>query len=1169
MTGARMSDPIRYPYPALLDAIAPGRAAAIEASAGTGKTHLIEHLVVDRVLRGVARLEEIVVVTFTERAAAELRRRIRTLLANVAAGRAPAGAPAAPAWTIDAAAQRALEEAAAAVDLAPISTIHAFCNRILVEQAFAGGRLFAETQVESRTAFHLAFADVVRGPLATDPALAPYLAVWLGEQRIDKLEELLYKARGVRCDWAATFDPERLARAAGAFVALRPETVAATVLRTIKNGRTARAVTDRFDALRAAVLDFCAGEVHPAVVLARIDRLVKDKNKEVFVFIEHPTRLGGRRADPDAARLLDVVAELAEAAVPLATAVAQRLGPPVEERLAARKRAAGHYDFDDMLAVVAEALRGPRGPGLVAALRARYRIAIIDEFQDTDPLQWEIFRAVFDEGTGENPLYVIGDPKQSIYGFRGADAATYAEARDAIGAAVGSPPHRLSTNFRSTPAVIDAENTIFDPASLQPFFEGGLDYHPVVPSPAALPAPDGPPITLLRVASDDERDLPMRAVRVALARAIAAEVARLLAGPAPPPAKEIFVLTRTRVESQTVADALAARGIPHVLYNQEGLYDTKEASQVRDLLRAIEDPHDREKRLAAWLTPFFGLRLEDLPAAAAGGDQALVDRLLEWHAFGETHDLGRLGARVLDASGVVRRELFARDSQRRLTNFQHLFDAVAALGAEAPLGQVVQDLTARVAKLVVPAPEEGNQLRAEGDRDAVQIMTLHKAKGLEADVVFLYGGFWPGPNDLVRAFTVDGRRTRLAGRPRRAGVVELAKRERDAEDQRLYYVGLTRARRRLYLPYSGSDLEEAPGLDESGREELWKLKGGYRHVNRRLRALAADPATRRLFAARDVPVIAAADDEPVGGAAALAAWRPDPADLAPVVPDPELGRLRRKRAGTTQTSYSRIKQAHGGYRPPTEMLDEAAPHPEPDGRDELPGGARAGIFLHDLLEQLPPESVDGAADAEGWGDAPEVRAIFDRLMRKHGRDRWQLEPAIRLAYAALTAPLPVVGGALPRLARSARVARELEFLFPFPEAAGGPERGFVKGYVDVIFEHEGRTYFGDWKTDRLPGWDAETIAAHVDANYALQERLYALALCRMLGIEDEAGYEARFGGTLYLFVRGLPGAIQSRRPSWVEIERWRGELPEALAATVDAEGSTPEASPEAEAEDAP
>jgi exodeoxyribonuclease V beta subunit len=1153
----------RYPYPALLDAIAPDRAAAVEASAGTGKTHLIEHLVVDRVVRGAARLEEILVVTFTDRAAAELRRRIRGLVANVLACRPPPGAPAAPAWTIDAAARRRLDDAAQAVDLAPISTIHAFCNRILVEQAFAGGRLFAQTQVESREAFNLAFAEELRRRLATDAALAPYLEAWLGQSTVDKLEELLYKARQLRCDWATTFDPDRLTRAARAFLDLSPETMAATVTRAIDK-RSAPAMIERLALLRGAVRGLAAdgaAEVSPARVLADIDVLVKEKN--VFGWFEDAKRLGNARANAGFADLLARLADLAEAAAPLATAVAQRLGPSVEARLAARKRAAGQYDFDDMLAIVAETLRGPRGPALVAALRARYRLAIIDEFQDTDPVQWEIFRAVFDVGAGPNPLYLIGDPKQSIYGFRGADVATYLEARDAITS--GAAPHHLSSNFRSSASVIEAENALFDPNAEHKFFGAGIDYRPVEPGrPAApgagAPVGDGPPITLLRVAADDESRLPMRAVRTALARAIAGEVATLLGGPAPPAAKEIFVLTRTRTESKTVADALTARGISHVLYNQEGIYETPEAAQVRDLLRAIEDPHDPEKRLRAWLTPFFGLRLEDLPAAAAGGDQALVDRLLEWHVSAETEDLGRLAARILDDSGVVRRELFRSEGQRRLTAIQQLSEVVSAAG-RAPLGDLVRRLSALVAKLVVPTPEEGNQLRAEGERDAVQIMTLHKAKGLEADVVFLYGGFWSVRGDLVRSYILDRRRTRLAGLPRRPGVVDLVTRERDAEDQRLFYVGLTRARQRLYLPYSGSVLDdEAPRFDGREREEWWKIKGGYRHVNQRLRALAADPGARRLFASRDVPVSATAADDAAAGNGPLAAWRPDPADLAEITPDPELARLRRKRAGTTQTSYSRIKQAHGGYRPPTEVLDEAVPAAVPvaevERRDELPGGARAGIFLHDLLEHLPPASVEEAPGIEAWSARPDVRALFDRLLRKHGRDRRQLDPAVRLAYAALTAPLPVVGGTLPRLARAARVASELEFLFPFPDAAGGPDRGFVKGYVDVIFEHEGRTYFGDWKTDRLPAWDDELIAAHVEANYALQERLYALALCRMLGIEDEAGYEARFGGTLYLFVRGLPGAIRSRRPSYAEIERWRGELPEALDATLTPGGAS-------------
>ena len=370
-------------------------------------------------------------------------------------------------------------------------------------------------------------------------------------------------------------------------------------------------------------------------------------------------------------------------------------------------------------------------------------------------------------------------------------------------------------------------------------------------------------------------------------------------------------------------------------------------------------------------------------------------------------------------------------------------------------------------------------------------------------------------------------------------------------------MALTRARRRLYLPYSGNVPEDDAPLFGTGQEDLWKLTGGYRFVNDRLRALVGE---RRLFETRDVPVSAAADIEPSAALQrTLADWRPDPADLAEPTPDPELSRLRRRSAGAITTSYSRIKQAHGGYRPPTEVLDEAAAAETTESApaetaDALPGGARAGIFLHDLLEQVPLGTVLEASTAAEWAERPEVRTLLEAMLRKHGRDARQLPAAARLAHAALTAPLPVVGGTLAGLAHARRVTRELEFLFPFPEAAGGADRGFVKGFVDVIFEHEGRTYFGDWKTDRLPSWTRETIAAHVDANYRLQEQLYALALCRMLDIGDEATYEARFGGTLYLFVRGLPEAILSRRPTFAEIESWGEQLAETLGASSGAAG---------------
>ena len=362
-----------------------------------------------------------------------------------------------------------------------------------------------------------------------------------------------------------------------------------------------------------------------ALLLADIDAAVAEEDAFQFVL----ERLAPARDKPDVGEVLTALLTLADAAVPLATAMAQRFGPLVEERLRARKRSAGHYDYEDMLALVAEALHGPQGGDLAAALRARYRLAIIDEFQDTDPVQWEIFRTIFLDGPGARPLYVVGDPKQSIYGFRGADVNTYTDACRAIGPA--SAQVALDRNFRSTGAVIDAFNALLDQGAPLPFFSAGAGYaHPVRPGGkvGAGAGDSGPPLSLLRVNGESEDKLPMRVVRTTLARAIADEIAALLASPDAPPPHEVFVLTRIRKESQTIAAALAARGVPAVVYGQEGLYETDEAREVRDLLRAIADPHDPGKRLRAWLTPFFALPITELPAAAAGVDQPLRDRLV-------------------------------------------------------------------------------------------------------------------------------------------------------------------------------------------------------------------------------------------------------------------------------------------------------------------------------------------------------------------------------------------------------------------------------------------------------------------------------------------------------------------------------------------------------------
>ncbi|HXI57912.1 MAG TPA: UvrD-helicase domain-containing protein, partial [Polyangia bacterium] len=1203
-----------YPKPVELGRLPHDRSAVIEASAGTGKTFLLEHLVLDRVIGAdggtgdEVRIENILVVTFTDKGAAELSRRLRGAidrLLAVAAGAAPPpagdGGPPDHCWRLDATAVARLQRARQSFDRATIATMHGFCQRVLTENPFASLRLFSQRHVDSRQVFGQVFRDVLRRRLAVDDDLRPYLTAWMAcGYTVAGLETLLYDARrfAATSPWAATFDPVRIASAVRDFLGVMADSAAVSALRAqIRNASTAKAITGRMEIAAEICRRFIASGDLPALLTEFEDA------DDLSTFVE--PRLGPGPLPGDAERLRRAFFDLADAVVPIGVAVAQLFGPIVNVALDTHKRQSGVFDFDDMLALVAESLDGPHGDELVRALRARYRCALIDEFQDTDPIQWRIFRRIFLAADSTSPLVIVGDPKQAIYGFRGADVQTYLIARRAV-SGDGGPAVHLERNFRSTAPLIDAYNAILDHQADDPFFDAKGDIHydrPVSAGlaphvPAQPPAPR-PAVTLLSVTPTQPGDMRARDVRRSLAARIAAEIRALLAPPTAVPAGEIFVLTRMLAEGEAVGAALREAGVPFTFFKQDGLYQTPEARHIQDLLSAVDDPGDRSKRLRAWLTPFFALSLSDLPdCATVGADHPLVARLESWKALADEHRFESLFHRILDESGVIRRELFAGAGERRLTNYLHIFDLLLAqtVKGRRALPDLLTQLGGFIDSAHKPDPEDGNVQRRESDRDAVQIMTMHKAKGLEAEVVFLYGGFtaWRGGTRKVRTFGAGGQRVATYGRPRRLVIEERLKAEQTQEDQRLLYVALTRAKSRLYLPYFGNlppgdELLEMTAGPEA--EEWKKLMGGYRHVNRRLRALVSDPVfrdpRRELFAAREVPCPPAVDEEAAQSTRrqrlqALGAWQPPAALLA----DQTAGRahaldeLRRRRGGFVITSYSRLKQAHGGYQAPEDPLDDglvgeagaadlegdatAAATVAPGADQPLPGGALTGIFLHAVLEALPLDSLAGRPPLADWAALPAVSQVFARAASRFDRKPEHLAEAQRLVHAALTTPIALPGGrTLDGVASAGRILREVEFVYPAVGAATGAassptapasaatdagDAGFVKGFIDFVVEVDGRAYLGDWKSDRLPAWTSDAVSAHVAANYGLQARLYAVALVKMLGIASGADYEARFGGMIFVFLRGLPDAVHVWRPSFADVARWRDDLGATIAA---------------------
>jgi exodeoxyribonuclease V beta subunit len=1123
----------RVARPAVLRSIPVDRSVVLEASAGTGKTFTLEHMVVEVLLTTDVTFDGILVVTFTEKATQELRQRLRAKLESLLADgkEDPLARPIdGDAWVIDAAARARIDAALRSFDAATITTIHAFCQRVLRENAFFSGRMFEEEHVDGLDAFTRALPEALRRSVARDPERAPWLeSAFHGGWSMDRIQRLLWKCVESHGELRPEVDPAELRRAIRAFpveVARRREGVDEMRAWGFHPATAKKAARECYK-LADAVEQGAPGGL-PGYALAAKDvemTYLRDK------FAALPASAGRGAATLAMCR---AALDLARATPTFSGGLAQMLLPPVREELSRRKWEAGQYDFDDMLALVDQALRGSRGDELAKAMRGRWRYVFIDEFQDTDELQWAIFRRAFLAESPSSVLCLVGDPKQSIYRFRGADVDTYLRACDEVTRGGGARV-RLDESYRATPSLVLATNAIFADDAKRPIFDGPLRYTPVT---------CGRPDRTL-VDGDGREVSPVHAMRVRLAYDslthvgawIASEV-QAIAHPARPwrldgrplGHRDIFVLTRTSREGRLVGAALRAGGVPHTFYKQDGLFQTDEAEAVVALLAAIDEPAHRARRLAAWLTPFFGLslteidRARDLPAS-----HPMVARLHAWKTIADDRDFDRLFEAIVHDSGFVRREIFFARGERATTNYLHVFELLLeyAHGKPSTLGDLVQMLSRLVRETERPLEMEGNVQRLESEEPAVQIMTIHKAKGLEAPIVFVAGGFSPAPNDeKPRVYHDDGRRFAWVGTIGDPAVEERAKAEERQEDERLMYVALTRAQGRLYLPHVTSERE---------------IRGPYRFVQRRLADLLDQGAP--FVTSSDVPPATA----PAAAIDALPApWIP-PAELLRLPDDEAVFDSYRSRLGPFLTSYTRMRGDPPGARPP--------PRDEPRDRDEEPAagqlrGARtSGVFLHELLERIPLESFAGST-FDGWRSRPDVASLFDHATLAHRIDRTQRPHAERLVWSALTTPLLLPGGGrVEGVAAAARVVREMDFVFPMSEGPNVWSRserpaGFVRGAIDVAFEHDGATYFVDWKSDSLASYAAEDLRRHVHDHYETQARLYTVAVVKLLGVDGPDRY-ARFGGLLYCFLRGMGEAdrgIWSARPTWDEVSTWEREL---------------------------
>ncbi len=837
----------------------------------------------------------------------------------------------------------------------------------------------------------------------------------------------------------------------------------------------------------------------------------------------------------------------------------------VREEVEVRKRRLRVLGYDDQLGRVRAALCDPvTGQAACDRLRARFSVVLVDEFQDTDPVQWDVLHTAFH---GHCTLVVIGDPKQAIYAFRGADVNAYLDARK-----VADVRESLDTNWRSDPAVLDGLKVLLRGAALgHPEIVVG-DVQPGHTQVAVTPA--GAAVRLRVVPrsglpGNPRKDPLVGPARTFVARDVASEVVQLLkAGLSYTPrfstqarpltARDIAVLVRTGTQAQLVRDALLALDIPCVLSGTSSVFGTAAARDWVVFLEALEQPHNRGRVRRLALTSLIGRRAAELDGdAGVKLADDLAQRLRAWVDVLAERGVAGLFAVLAEQTQLSDRLLRLADGERLLTDLRHVAEIVHAQGIEAQLGLagLVTWLRERVADTGDQDQERSRRLDTE--RAAVQVVTVHTSKGLEFPVVLVPFGWDESGGGTQerqpRGHDADGRRTLFVGGKADPGYDTACAgedTESAGEELRLLYVAMTRAISRLVLWWSPSG----------------KTKGSPLH---RL-LFCSDPS--------DIPEDVGVPDEAttLSHLTALAgtAVSVEPAGTvlltplpfeAPDVADLELARFARSVDLTwRRTSYTGLtRDAHDTGPAVSSEPDVEAKDDEPSvvasGGDasgvpspmaDQPGGAAFGTVVHAVLEE-----ADLAAPV-----------LVDELVRAGASA--ELAEAL---VPAVSTPLGLGGLSLKDIPKSEQL-RELEFEMPL---AGGDEpvsevrlgdvsgllrqylpegdpvrayadvleaatmsstllRGYLGGSIDVVLRVDGRFSVVDHKTNRLAPRDVPLTSWHyrkealdhamLEAHYPLQALLYCVALHRYLRWRvPDYDADQHLGPVLYLFLRGMVG----------------------------------------------
>ena len=1119
----------------------------IEASAGTGKTHLITTLYLRLILgRGTPGaiahpVQNILVVTFTIAATQELKNRIRSRikLAHDAFKQGTSKDTEISGLIADSTHPEQdfeyLKRALLWFDEAKIFTIHGFCARVIQDTSFEAGLLFEQRlDAHPHDALNRAAQDVFRNLISGLPPLEEALALslWPTPDALANSMAPLIRVPNPRFSPAPTTTsfpstlPTKMRAAKEAWIA---EGITALLQRSEirKNSKAWHRL--------AEMERFCHNDVlAPDQVLWRLwsTSALKAQMKKGFEPPTHP---------------LFEELEIIQTALARQGQVISWLWQTNLEALRAHlitQQTQGALTLDDLLSIVMHSVK--EQPLLAKTLSQDYPAILVDEFQDTDQQQYAIFKCLHQAASPDHLLMLIGDPKQAIYSFRGADIHTYLKAKDD-----SEHRHSLQTNWRSSAELVAATNRLFDQRQLFSM-ENRISFLPSLAN--AKPNPDaltlaGQPAPPIWFCIDDPEFAPRTQPqdRARLAARCADEIAAWLKPEASLRvnnrqirAEQIALLTRNRLEAELLKAALQQRGVDSVFLSQDKVLEQDLTVDLALILTAVLTPMHRPAVLSALSTHLLQTPLQKLQALLQ--DTQALNRAFEtftdYQRIWRSRGIAALILHLIQDQNLAQRWLSQADGPRILTNLRHLAELLQQQSLITPSREQLITWLIQDHQRDTQSVEDTQQLRLETDADLVKIMTLHGAKGLEFDIVCLpFAHFGKPPANAAN-------KPLLCYQPNQAGTIEawvnLDDREDlklaavvalQEEDMRLLYVAMTRAR---YLTLLG--LGASKGFQASPVAQLL----GY-PLTDPFAALSKLPASQFRLCLAGAP----SNNSVEPHLATAERWLP--ALTKPVVHN------------TWQLhSYTQIVKTQLQPAAPIPQLPTSNPdyvrgfdddEPEPvepltlSERDTLdayvtqgfPRGPHVGVLMHQLLE-----NIDFSASVASFEHA--INGLRARLNLKTG-DTPLLQQWLK---AILHQRLTPTGLTLQGLASSDR-SDELEFHFPVRgapnlietakqfgyltdlESAPLQLEGMMTGSIDLLCRHQGRYYVIDYKTNHLGSatsdYEGPALAASIRHHqYDFQYLLYCVAVKKILALrQPHAAFEDLFGGVAYLFLRGMTG----------------------------------------------